>query len=62
MLHTKTPNYPIGTFRRYDRHPITDWFMYDANALKSCPQIQVSINTDDQVVFYTYIKMNMPIY
>lgn len=53
-------NYLIGTFRRYDRHPITNWYnvglVYDANELKSCPQIQVSINTDDQGVFYTYIE------
>lgn len=53
-------NYLIGTFRRYDRHPIVKWYnlglVYDIDKLKRCPQIQVSINTDDQGVFYTYIE------
>lgn len=29
---------------------------YDSVALHSCPQLQVSINTDDQGVFATYIE------
>lgn len=53
-------NYLIGTFRRYDRHPITSWYNYgltlDQRALERCPQMQVSINTDDQGVFSTYIE------
>ena len=53
-------NYLIGTFRRYDRHPITSWYncglTLDQEALAQCPQLQVSINTDDQGVFYTYIE------
>lgn len=53
-------NYLIGTFRRYDKHPILNWYnnglTYDVEALKRCPQIQVSINTDDQGVFATYIE------
>ena len=54
-------NYFIGTFRRYDKHPIVDWHnrggvTYDSVALHSCPQLQVSINTDDQGVFATYIE------
>lgn len=53
-------NYMIGTFRRYDRHPITRWYNYgltaDQEALERCPQMQVSINTDDQGVFSTYIE------
>lgn len=53
-------NYHIGTFRRYDRHPIVQWYnlglVHDEMLLKKCPQIQVSINTDDQGVFYTYLE------
>lgn len=53
-------NYLIGTFRRYDKHPIIRWYneglTYDPQALMDCPQIQVSINTDDQGVFSTYIE------
>lgn len=53
-------NYHIGTFRRYDKHPIVDWYnkglVYDNTLIKECPQLQVSINTDDQGVFATYIE------
>lgn len=55
-----TSNYLIGTFRRYDRHPIINWYNYgltlNQEALDRCPQMQVSINTDDQGVFSTYIE------
>lgn len=50
----------IGTFRRYDRHPIINWYNYgltlDWEVVEQCPQMQVSINTDDQGVFSTYIE------
>lgn len=53
-------NYLIGTFRRYDKHPISKWYnlglTYDAEKINACPQLQVSINTDDQGVFATYIE------
>lgn len=53
-------NYLIGTFKRYDKHPIINWYnaglTSDPEALASCPQMQVSINTDDQGVFSTYIE------
>lgn len=53
-------NYLIGTFRRYDRHPIVNWYnlglTYNPTELNDCPQLQVSINTDDQGVFYTYLE------
>lgn len=53
-------NYLIGTFRRYDKHPIIGWYNYgltmDQEAVKKCPQLHVSINTDDQGVFSTYIE------
>lgn len=53
-------NYLIGTFRRYDRHPIVNWYNYgltcNQEEVENCPQLQVSINTDDQGVFTTYIE------
>ena len=53
-------NYLIGTFRRYDKHPITKWYNYGLTVkqeeLLNCPQMQVCINTDDQGVFSTYIE------
>ena len=53
-------NYLIGTFRRYDKHPIIQWYNYgltlNQEELQRCPQMQVSINTDDQGVFSTYIE------
>lgn len=53
-------NYLIGTFRRYDMHPIIKWYNFglvtDPKTLEQCPQMQVSINTDDQGVFSTYIE------
>lgn len=53
-------NYFIGTFRRFDKHPIVAWYnnglVHDQKLLECCPQIQVSINTDDQGVFATYIE------
>ena len=53
-------NYLISSFRRYDKHPIMTWYnnglTYDEEALKACPQIRVSINTDDQGVFATYLE------
>ncbi|MBP3602513.1 MAG: hypothetical protein J6J79_00010 [Lachnospiraceae bacterium] len=53
-------NYLIGTFRRYDKHPIIGWYNYgltvNPEMLEKCPQLHVSINTDDQGVFSTYIE------
>lgn len=50
----------IGTFRRYDKHPIQNWYnnglVTDHDQLADVAQIQVSINTDDQGVFATYIE------
>lgn len=48
-------NYMIGTFKRYAKHPITTFYnvglVADDEKLTQCPQISVSINTDDQGVF-----------
>lgn len=50
----------IGTFQRYDKHPIIQWYnnglVKDEKIVNNCPQIPVSINTDDQGVFATYIE------
>lgn len=53
-------NYLISTFKRYDKHPIDSWFnkglVYNEEMLKKCPQIAVTINTDDQAVFGTSLE------
>lgn len=55
-----TSNYLIGTFKKYINHPIRIFFNLgleiDSNKIKECPQISVSINTDDQGVFGTYLE------
>lgn len=53
-------NYLIGTFRSYDRHPIVGWYnkglTSDREELEKCPQLDVTINTDDQAVFGTSLE------
>lgn len=53
-------NYLIGTFKRYDKHPISNFYNLgltcDPEKIKNCPQMFVSINTDDQGVFGTYLE------
>lgn len=55
-----TSNYLIGTFKRYSKHPITKFFNLglesDSDIIKNCPQISVSINTDDQGIFSTSLE------
>lgn len=50
----------IGTFKRYDKHPILNWYNKGLETvpekLAQVPQIPVSVNTDDQGVFATYIE------
>lgn len=50
-------NYLIGTFRRYDAHPITvfnnTFLEHRQDKLLECAQLSVSVNTDDQGVFDT---------
>lgn len=55
-----TSNYLIGTFRRYDIHPI---FRFNTAGLAeggapaaASPQLSVSINTDDMGVFDTSLE------
>lgn len=53
-------NYMIGNFGRYEDHPIINFYnnglTVDSKQLTSCPQIQVSINTDDQGIFDTKLE------
>lgn len=53
-------NYMIGTFNRYDQHPIRNFFnkglTVNYDELMESPQIDVTINTDDQAVFSTSLE------
>lgn len=53
-------NFFIGTFKRYDKHPIFEFYNLgltsDLQELEKCPQIPVCINTDDQGIFSTYLE------
>ena len=55
-----TSNYLIGTFKRYDKHPIINFYNLgletDPKKLDECPQLFVSINTDDQGIFGTSLE------
>lgn len=55
-----TSNYLIGTFKRYDKHPIIDFYNLgletDPQKIKDSPQLFVSINTDDQGIFGTSLE------
>lgn len=55
-----TSNYVIGTFKKYIDHPIIKFFnlglTYNEEELSKCRQLHVSINTDDQGVFPTYLE------
>lgn len=53
-------NFLIGTFRSYDRHPMMRFYTLGLQSRgtreEHCPQIPVSINTDDQGVFSTSLE------
>ncbi len=53
-------NVLISTFKRYDRHPILSFYNKDLEEdeekLRRCPQISVSINTDDAGIFGTSLE------
>uniref|UniRef100_UPI001BD120EB hypothetical protein n=1 Tax=Mucilaginibacter sp. Bleaf8 TaxID=2834430 RepID=UPI001BD120EB len=55
-----TSNYLIGTFKRYAKHPIirfnNNGLLTDPENLAVCPQLFVSINTDDQGIFSTSLE------
>lgn len=53
-------NYLVGSFRRYDKHPIFNFYNIGLTSsrqeLDNCPQLPVCINTDDQGIFSTYLE------
>lgn len=53
-------NFKISSMERYDEHPITTFYnkglTTDEQSLKRCPQLNVSINTDDQGIFATSLE------
>lgn len=51
-----TSNVLIGTFKRYDCHPILKFTDYHLNDNSKKPQIKTSINTDDLGVFDTSLE------
>lgn len=50
----------IGNFRRYEKHPILSFYNRGLPVTQAeedaCPQLSVSINTDDKGVFYTDLE------
>lgn len=55
-----TSNFKISTFNGYDKHPILELYNWElernSENLERCPQLLVSINTDDQGIFSTSLK------
>lgn len=55
-----TSNVKISMIRSYAEHPITRLYncglVHTPEALRDCPQIHVSINTDDSGVFFTSLE------
>ncbi len=53
-------NHLISNFKRYDKHPLINMYnlglTVDPDKLEACPQLFVSINTDDQGVFDTLLE------
>lgn len=53
-------NVLIGPFSIYNKHPLMNFYNLgletDLEKIKACPQLFVSINTDDQGVFSTYLE------
>lgn len=53
-------NYLISTIESYEEHPISKFYniglTMDPEELRQCPQIHVSVNTDDKGVFHTSLE------
>ena len=53
-------NFAISTMQKYSEHPIVKLYNKDLTwnmeQLKECPQMNVSINTDDKGVFHTSLE------
>lgn len=56
-----TSNVLIGTFRKYEKHPLLTFYNRSLPVTESeereCAQLHVSINTDDSGVFYTDLEL-----
>lgn len=55
-----TSNYMISGLGSYEKHPIVKWYNHhltqDPEKLAQCPQLSVSINTDDKGCFSTSLE------
>lgn len=55
-----TSNYMISVLDSYEKHPIVKWYNHhlteDSEKLARCPQLSVSINTDDKGCFSTSLE------
>lgn len=53
-------NFAISSIQRYEEHPIVCLYnkdmTWDTDKIKDCPQVNVSINTDDKGVFRTSLE------
>lgn len=53
-------NYMISTMKSYEEHPISNFYNIgltaEQNQLRNCPQLHVSVNTDDKGVFHTSLE------
>ena len=53
-------NLAISTMQDYSEHPIVTLYnkdmMWDIEKLKECPQVNISINTDDKGIFHTSLE------
>lgn len=53
-------NLAISTMQGYEEHPIVQMYnkdlTWDAEKLSACPQMNVSINTDDKGIFHTSLE------
>ena len=52
-------NVLVGTFRSYEKHPMLSFYncgLVASEKEKECPQINISINTDDCGVFFTSLE------
>ena len=58
-------NYLIGTFRRYDKHPIVGWYNYgltlDFDAMQSVHRCKCQLTQMIRAYFQPISKMNMRI-
>lgn len=53
-------NYKISTIDKYEKHPILNFYnmglTWDDKKIRECPQLHISINTDDKGIFDTSLE------